>query len=324
MNQALENIRNRVDAFGVGEPDIFLSGNTIEIQIPGLSNSTVQQQSADIYCIEDPKGDSYGCSPDQSVAQQALTGFTVGSQATQVCLLDASGAQLQCYASQEEADTAKGGITSAPKQSATPSASGSASASPTASGSASPTVGPPPGASEYCLTDLGNTELKCYPSRSDAEAARKGITSKVTKTTWCIEAPAASSNPSATPTPSASASPSTKAKASASPSPSTAATAYAELDVSGAQPLPCDFASKEAAQTALTAYTTPHVTTQYCVYSSQNENLGCYTTQAAAAERQRETGQQSLLDLIGKTARLEERPTFRSSRRPTRASRRSR
>ncbi|HEX9256665.1 MAG TPA: hypothetical protein VF907_00290, partial [Actinomycetota bacterium] len=99
MNQALENIRNRVDAFGVGEPDIFLSGNTIEIQIPGLSNSTVQQQSADTYCIEDPKGDSYGCSPDQSVAQQALKGFTVGSQATQVCLLDASGAQLQCYAS---------------------------------------------------------------------------------------------------------------------------------------------------------------------------------------------------------------------------------
>ncbi|HZT10835.1 MAG TPA: protein translocase subunit SecD [Actinomycetota bacterium] len=74
--------------------------------------------------------------------------------------------------------------------------------------------------------------------------------------------------------------------------------------------MPCDFASKEAAQTALTAYTTPHVTTQYCVYSSQNENLGCYTTQAAAAERQRETGQQSLLDLIGKTARLEERPTL--------------
>ena len=28
MQQALENIRNRVDAFGVGEPDIALSGNT--------------------------------------------------------------------------------------------------------------------------------------------------------------------------------------------------------------------------------------------------------------------------------------------------------
>jgi preprotein translocase subunit SecD len=316
MNQALENIRNRVDAFGVGEPDIFLSGNTIEIQIPGLSNSTVRQQSTNTYCIEDPKQNSYGCSADPSVAQQALGGFSVGSQATQVCLLDGNGDQLQCYASQQEADTAKGGITSAPKQSATPSASASASASasPTASGSASPTVGPPPGASEYCLTDLGNTELKCYPSRADAEAARKGITSKVTKTSWCIQAPAASPTPSATPTPGASASPSGKAKASSSPSASASpapVTAYAKLDVSGAQPLPCDFASKEAAQTALAGYTTPHVTTQYCVYSSQNESLGCYTTQTAAAQRQRETGQQALLDLIGKTARLEERATLK-------------
>ena len=29
MERALENIRNRVDAFGVGEPLLFLSGNTI-------------------------------------------------------------------------------------------------------------------------------------------------------------------------------------------------------------------------------------------------------------------------------------------------------
>src|SRR5207253_1329060 len=233
MNQALENIRSRVDAFGVGEPDIFLSGNTIEIQIPGLSNSTVRQQATDSYCIEDPKQNSYGCSADQSIAQEARSGFTVGSQATQVCLQDGNGDRLQCYASQQEADTAKGGITSAPKQSATPTASEStsASASSAASGSASPTVGPPQGASQYCLTHIGNTELKCYASRADAEAARKGSTPIVTKTSWCV-------------------------------------------------------------------------------YSSQNQNLGCFTTQAAAAQRQRETGQQALLNLIGKTARLEERPTL--------------
>ena len=80
MNQALENIRNRVDAFGVGEPEIFLSGNTIEVQIPGLSNSSQKQQAANVYCIEDPKQNSYGCSADQSVAQDALGGFTVGSK----------------------------------------------------------------------------------------------------------------------------------------------------------------------------------------------------------------------------------------------------
>jgi preprotein translocase subunit SecD len=52
------------------------------------------------------------------------------------------------------------------------------------------------------------------------------------------------------------------------------------------------------------------VTTQYCVVSSQGEDLGCFPTQAAAAQRQRETGQQRLLETIGKTARLEERQTL--------------
>ena len=34
MNQALENIRNRIDAFGTAEPLLFVTGNTIEVQIP--------------------------------------------------------------------------------------------------------------------------------------------------------------------------------------------------------------------------------------------------------------------------------------------------
>jgi preprotein translocase subunit SecD len=310
MQQALENIRNRVDAFGVGEPDIFLSGNTIEIQIPGLSDSTVQQRDTNLYCIEDSDQNSYGCSTDQAVATEALSGFTVASQASQVCLNDANGDQLQCYASQQEADNAKQGITTAPK--ASPSSSASASAS----SSASPSIGPPQGASQYCLTDFSNTELKCYPSRADAEAAKKGITSDVTKSSWCIQAPASSSSPSVTPTPSASATPGSKRASStpsASASPSAApdpAAAYAQLDKSTAQELPCDFSSKSDAQTELDSWTAAHVTTQYCVVSSQNQDLGCYTTQSAASDQQRATGQTRLLQIIGKTARLEERPTL--------------
>jgi protein-export membrane protein SecD len=316
MQQALENIRNRVDAFGVGEPDIFLSGNTIEIQIPGVSDSTVEQRDTSLYCIEDTTQASYGCSADEAVATEALSGFTVGSQASQVCLLDANGDQLKCYASQDEADNAKQGITTEPKVSATPSASGSPTAS--SSVSASPTVGPPQGASQYCLTDISSTELRCYPSRSAAESAKKGITSEVAKSSWCIQAPAESTSPSATPTPSESATPSSKksspsasvsASASASASPDPAA-AYAQLDTSVAEPLPCDFASKAAAQDALAGWTTSHVTTQYCVVSSQAQDLGCFATQAAAAQRQHETGQQRLLETIGKTARLEERQTL--------------
>jgi preprotein translocase subunit SecD len=52
------------------------------------------------------------------------------------------------------------------------------------------------------------------------------------------------------------------------------------------------------------------VTTQYCVVSSAGQPLGCYTTASAAAEQQRATGQQAILNTIGKTARLEERQTL--------------
>ena len=79
MNTALDNIRNRVDAFGVGEPDITLSGNTIEIQIPGLSDSTIQQRPADLFCIADAKGATYGCADTQGPPTTALTGFTTFS-----------------------------------------------------------------------------------------------------------------------------------------------------------------------------------------------------------------------------------------------------
>jgi preprotein translocase subunit SecD len=312
MQQALENIRNRVDAFGVGEPDIFLSGNTIEIQIPGLSDSSVQQRDTNLFCIEDPDQASYGCSTDEAVATEALSGFTVASQATQVCLNDADGAQLHCYVSQVEADNAKKGITVAAKASPTPSASGS----PSPSSSASPSVGPPPGASQYCLTDIANKELKCYPSRATAEAARKGITSEVTGSSWCIQSPGAASSPSATPSASATPparAPSASASASPSPSPSSApdpAAAYAQLDTRTAEPLPCDFDTKGDAQDALDSWTAAHVTTQYCVVSSQGEDLGCYTTQSAATDQQRATGQTQLLKTIGETARLEERATL--------------
>jgi preprotein translocase subunit SecD len=53
-----------------------------------------------------------------------------------------------------------------------------------------------------------------------------------------------------------------------------------------------------------------NVTTRFCVISSAGENLGCYVSRTAAEERQQETGQQRLLDVIGTTARLEERPTI--------------
>ncbi len=309
MNTALENIRNRVDAFGVGEPDIALSGTTIEIQIPGLSDSTVEERAADLQCIADPKGATYGCDADVQPPTTALTGFDVASQVAKVCVV-AGDAQLTCFQTQAAADAAKTGITAEPKAAPSGSASATPSATSSGAGSPTPTAGPGSTAGEYCLTDFVGAELKCYPDYATAQAAYKSLDTKVTETTWCITAPQAKTpDASATPTPAPkkSASPS----ASASPNPATdPVAAYAELDQNGSSPLPCDFKTKQEAQQGLDAIAVEHLTTRYCVVSSQGQDLGCYTTQSAAAERQRETGQQHLLELIGQTARLEERPTI--------------
>jgi preprotein translocase subunit SecD len=326
MQQALENIRNRVDAFGVGEPNIALSGNTIEVQIPGLSDSTVQQRSVDLQCIADPKGATYGCASDAKAPTTALQGFEVASKDTKVCIYAGSD-QLQCFESQSAADVAQKGITPAPKTSTSASASAPASTSETPSPSPTTSQGPGSKLGAYCLTDISNTELKCYADYAAAQAAFKSMTTKVAQTSWCISAPGTteSTSPASTPTPapagnqkptatpSANAGNGPGATPSASPTgPATtpAETAYASLDTSGSSALPCDYTTKQEAQAGLDALTVQHVTTQYCVVSSQGAELGCYSTQDAATERQRETGQESLIRLIGQTARLEERPTL--------------
>jgi preprotein translocase subunit SecD len=325
MQQALENIRNRVDAFGVGEPDIALSGNTIEVQIPGLSDSKIQQQAVDLQCIADTKGATYGCAADSKTPATALDGFEVTSQQAQVCVF-AGTAQLACATDQTGADNIKQGITPVAKSSISPSAPASATASSSASPLASPTSSQGPGSKlgPYCLTDISNSPLKCYRDYAAAQAAYKSLTTKVTKTSWCISPPGTSTTstaPSAAPTPPSggkskpTSTPSAGAAGSspspsASPKPSPAETAYGQLDTSGSSQLPCDYTSKQDAQAGLDALSVQHVTTQYCVISSAGQNLGCYTSQDAAAQRQRETGQESLLQLIGKTARLEERPTL--------------
>ncbi len=126
MNQALENIRNRVDAFGVGEPQIFLSGNNIEVQLPGLAPGTIQSRSKDQWCVASSDGGSYGCAKDQATAEKALAEVTVISEPTKVCVADAQGNVLDqalCFGTQTEADTALAGLTVQPKASTTPSAS---------------------------------------------------------------------------------------------------------------------------------------------------------------------------------------------------------
>ncbi len=137
MEQALENIRNRVDAFGVGEPDIALSGTTIEVQIPGSADATVRRRAADIFCLEGEE-QIHGCSENEDDVQDVLDSLEVQGRPSEVCVVDGDGEDVECFTSRAQADTFLAGVQVGPK----PSPSPSASATPSASASPSPSRRP--------------------------------------------------------------------------------------------------------------------------------------------------------------------------------------
>ncbi len=305
MEQALENIRNRVDAFGVGEPDIALSGTTIEVQIPGSANATVRPRDADLFCLE---GNDlfHGCSEDEDAVGDVLKSLEVQSQPSEVCVVDGDGENVECFSSRAQADTFLAGVQVGPKEA---SPSGSTSPSASASPSASPSAGPSPAASAYCLTAPSGDRIGCFSSRAKAQDARDALQIEVTKRTFCVlpapaePPPTPSASPSTTVSPSASASGSASASASASPTPAT----FADLDLSGADPLPCELGTQEAADEALAAIEVVHEQQQFCVVSSAGQELGCSVDRDQAEDLRRQSGQERLLRVIGQTARLEER-----------------
>jgi preprotein translocase subunit SecD len=323
MDRTRENISNRVDAFGVGEPDIVVSGNTIDVQIPGASRSTIEQRPTTQFCLVGPDDVNYGCAGDETTAKDALDELRVISVPTEACLTTGD-TRLGCYPGVAQARAAKASIAVTPK----------ASASPSGSASAEPTVGPGTPPEQWCLTDSSGKELECFDSKREADAATAAVAVGVTEKSWCVTGqpkPEIEPPPSATPTPSAtpssdgpkdkqsgSASPSAPgsetASATASPggSPSPSASpspAFPTLDTTSASDLPCVLNSKEEADEAVAAIDVSPITTQFCVVSSAGEDLGCFISQADAAEREKETGQERLLEVIGETARLEERVT---------------
>ncbi|MGZ8567490.1 MAG: hypothetical protein ACXWXS_10615, partial [Actinomycetota bacterium] len=262
MEQTLENIRNRVDAFGVGEPDIFLSGNTIEVQIPGIGNSRVEQRPADVSCLVGDDDANYGCADDEQLADDVLASLEVVATPSKVCLDDPDGTELVCFDSRPEATAGKAAITVAPKASDTPSPSTSASPSGSVTPSASPSEGPAAPADAYCLVSLEGEELACYDTQAAANDAKDGIETVVRERTWSVIPSGPEPEPSPSPTPSGSATPSTSASASptASPSPS-GIEIFTQLDRSGATPLPNALPTEEEAQAALDAIAVRAVTT---------------------------------------------------------------
>ena len=306
MEQALENIRNRVDAFGVGEPDIALSGTTIEVQIPGAAEASVQRREADLYCLE---GEDliHGCSEEEDDVRDVFESLEVQPRPSEVCVVDGNGEQVECFSSRTQAETFLAGIQVGPREDGSPSASATPSAS--TSPSVSPSAGPSAAASAYCLTAPTGDRIGCFQSRAKAEDAKATMEIEVTERTFCLlptpPEPSPTPSPPATATPTAS--PSVSLSPSPSPSPSPAAATFADLDLAGAEPLPCELGSPEEANDALAAIDVVHEEEQFCVVSSTGQRLECSVRRDQAEDLRRQSGQERLLRVIGETARLEER-----------------
>ncbi len=250
MQQALENIRNRVDAFGVGEPQIFVSGTTIEVQLPGLAKGSIQQRAKNQACLMGGGGENFGCVADKAAAQSRLSDMTVSKQA-QFCLSsDTLKVDTVCFGSNKDAKTAVSGLT--------------VSQQPAGASGATGATGATGAAGQWCVTaGSGGASYGCFDTQAKANAAKAGVTI-VDKSQYCLSG-------------------------------------------AGSTNLPCGFATHDAAQAALDAITVTSFDTQYCVLSSADVNLGCFLTQDEAQRKLQDTGQSRLLDLIGTTARLEQR-----------------
>ncbi|MFL5766302.1 MAG: protein translocase subunit SecD, partial [Actinomycetota bacterium] len=238
MDQALENIRNRIDALGVAEPQLFVNGNNIEVQIPGLARGTIEQQAKHQFCLIGQDQKELGCYPTQEAADAALKAATVKPNVTQACLIGKDGTQLNCYGSKDAADAALKGLTVKQQN------------------------------NQWCLTPATGTQtLGCYDSEQQANAAKDAITTKVDQQ-YCVIG-------------------------------------------QGGKPFGCysGETAQDDANAALSAIQVTEEHTQYCVLGSDGKVLpnGCYLTQDDAQAALQATGQDRLLQIIGTTARLEQR-----------------
>ncbi|HEU5225855.1 MAG TPA: protein translocase subunit SecD [Actinomycetota bacterium] len=247
MTQALENIRNRIDAFGTAEPLLFVTGNTIEVQIPGLARGTIEERPKQQSCIADDEGNVFTCFDTQEAADAELGAAGVRPVVSSVCLTDDPtnaatptlfGEDAPCAGSEKDATTALDAIAVKKQQ------------------------------GEFCLTGTGLATDPCYPTRDEADQALSSIQT-VTSQSFCIQN-------------------------------QDKETLTSDL---GAACAP----SQEEAQALLDGMTVRNSDTQFCVVSSAGENLGCFLDRESAEARLQETGQERLLQVIGETARLEQR-----------------
>ena len=257
MNQALENIRNRIDAFGTAEPLLFVTGNTIEVQIPGLARGTVREEAKTQYCVTDDQGNTYDCFPKQADATAALSAAAVKPVVTSVCLTGGVdwGDSAPCFGTQSDADAAIKAMDVKKQQ------------------------------GQFCVTGTGLPQDPCeFTSRQDAEAAIADIATTTTQS-FCIqgEGDQTLSN-------------------DLGPA---CVTPTVEKDEAAQQA--ADTKARQAADALLDGMAIQRFDQQFCVVSSADKSLGCSLDRDSAEARLQETGQERLLQVIGETARLEQR-----------------
>jgi preprotein translocase subunit SecD len=245
MDQALENIRNRIDSLGVAEPQLFVNGNNIEVQIPGLARGTIEQQAKNQFCLIGQEQKSVGCFPTQEAADAALKPVKVTPEVSQVCLIGQDGSQLACFGDQKSAETALKALTV--KQDTT--------------------------SKQWCINASSTstqTYGSCYPTQQKAEAAQKAITTKPVGQQFCLIG-------------------------------------------QSSQQLGC-YQTEADANAALSAIKVTPEHTQYCVIGSDGKVLpnGCSLTMDDAQATLQATGQDRLLQIIGTTARLEQRQVIQA------------
>ncbi|MEX2275512.1 MAG: protein translocase subunit SecD [Actinomycetota bacterium] len=231
MNRALESIRRRVDAFGVAEPDIFVTGNNIEVQIPGLAEGTIQERQGARTCLVGEDDRNFGCFETGAEAQEALDGYRLKDLPEQFCITGSDG-QFGCFESEKSAQTALDGITVAEQ------------------------------GEQFCALDANGGNLRCFDTKQEGDAFVDQLRIQP-RTSTCVR------------------------------------------DDQG-DDVQC-FPSEEQADALLAAIRPKEINRQFCVVSSTGEGLGCFLTQEKAQARLQETGQERLIQLIGTTARLEER-----------------
>src|SRR5437867_5226046 len=161
LDQAVDNIRNRVDSAGVSEPEIFVTGTNIEVQLPGLARGSIRPENKTQYCLIGAEGQSFGCYTDQIEADNTLGTAKVQEQVQTVCIVQGDGTVTQsCTGTQKDADTELKAIT--PQKQTTGDNKG-----------------------KWCLQDTNGVQFGCFDTKKAANDAQSGLTAKE-NTQYCL------------------------------------------------------------------------------------------------------------------------------------------